>query len=100
IRDKLVTGVQTCALPIFASVIAHEYPGPLTQLFAYGMAGGVSAARWGGQKHFASDVLLAVPLAGTWGIRFSVPIPTTAMPKLPEIGRASCRETGLSTGCG
>jgi hypothetical protein len=41
-----------------ASVIAHEYPGPATQLLAYGLAGGVSAARFAGQKHFASDVLV------------------------------------------
>ena len=36
-----------------ASVIAHEYPGPLTQLLAYGAAGGISAARFVGQQHFA-----------------------------------------------
>ncbi len=41
-----------------ASVIAHEYPGPLTQLLVYGLAGGVSAARIAGQKHFASDAVV------------------------------------------
>ena len=41
-----------------ASVIAHEYPGPLTQISAYGVAGGVSAARFAGQKHFMSDVVI------------------------------------------
>ena len=45
-----------------ASVIAHEYPGPLTQLLAYGTAGGVSAARWAGQKHFFSDVAIGAAL--------------------------------------
>ena len=45
-----------------ASVIAHEYPGPLTQLLAYGLAGGVSAARFAGQKHFASDVVIGSAL--------------------------------------
>src|SRR6202162_1176112 len=45
-----------------ASVIAHEYPGPLTQLLAYGGAGAVSAARIVGQKHFASDVVLGSAL--------------------------------------
>ncbi|MFZ0418118.1 MAG: capsule assembly Wzi family protein [Candidatus Sulfotelmatobacter sp.] len=45
-----------------ASVIAHEYPGPMTQLLAYGMAGGVSAARLVGQKHFASDVVVGSAL--------------------------------------
>jgi hypothetical protein len=47
-----------------ASVIAHEYPGPLTQLLAYGAAGGISAARFAGQKHWASD--LAVGSALGW----------------------------------
>jgi hypothetical protein len=42
-----------------ASVIAHEYPGPLTSLFAYGMATAVSASRVGGKEHFPSDVLVA-----------------------------------------
>ena len=33
-----------------ASVIAHEYPGPVTQLLAYGMAGAISAARIAGHQ--------------------------------------------------
>ena len=45
-----------------ASVIAHEYPGPLTQLLVYGLAGGVSAARVAGQKHFASDAVVGSAL--------------------------------------
>src|ERR1700677_4217201 len=45
-----------------ASVIAHEYPGPLTEFLAYGLASGVSAARVVGQKHFASDVLVGSAL--------------------------------------
>jgi hypothetical protein len=45
-----------------ASVIAHEYPGPVTELLAYGMAGGVSAARFAGQKHFASDIVVGSAL--------------------------------------
>jgi hypothetical protein len=40
-----------------ASVIAHEYPGPVTQFLAYGLAGGVSAARVIGHQHFATDAL-------------------------------------------
>ena len=50
-----------------ASAIAHEYPGPLTQLFAYGVAGSVSAARWAGQKHFASDVIISSALGWYMG---------------------------------
>lgn len=45
-----------------ASVIAHEYPGPLTQLLVYGLAGGVSAARFAGQQHFATDLLVGSAL--------------------------------------
>ena len=41
-----------------ASVLAHEYPGPLTKAFAYSVAGVVSAARVAGKKHFPSDVLV------------------------------------------
>lgn len=50
-----------------ASVIAHEYPGPLTQLFAYGAASGVSAARWAGHKHYASDVIIGAALGWYMG---------------------------------
>jgi Capsule assembly protein Wzi/PAP2 superfamily len=41
-----------------ASVIAHEYPGPLTSLFAYGLASAVSTSRLTGKQHFPSDVLV------------------------------------------
>ncbi len=41
-----------------ASVVAHEYPGPLTQFFVYGLATGVSASRVMGRQHFPSDVLV------------------------------------------
>jgi membrane-associated phospholipid phosphatase len=40
-----------------ATVIAHEYPGTLTKILAYGAAGLVSYARIGAHKHFPSDVL-------------------------------------------
>jgi hypothetical protein len=50
-----------------ASVIAHEYPGILTQLLVYGVAGGVSASRWAGQKHFASDVVISSALGWYMG---------------------------------
>src|SRR5689334_19918654 len=45
-----------------ASVIAHEYPGPLTQLLAYGLAGSVSAARVVGHQHFATDAIVGSAL--------------------------------------
>jgi hypothetical protein len=41
-----------------ASVIAHEYPGPLTQVLSYGLAGAVSAARVEAHQHFISDAVI------------------------------------------
>ena len=41
-----------------ASVIAHEYPGPLTQFAVYGLATAVSASRVAGSRHFPSDVVV------------------------------------------
>ena len=41
-----------------ASVIAHEYPNPYTELLAYGAATTVSIARVTGRKHFPSDVVI------------------------------------------
>lgn len=45
-----------------ASVFAHEYPGPLTQFLAYGLATGVSVTRVTGKQHFPSDVLVGSAL--------------------------------------
>jgi membrane-associated phospholipid phosphatase len=50
-----------------ASVLAHEYPGPLTQLLVYGAATGVSAARLIGQQHFATDVIAGSALGWYMG---------------------------------
>lgn len=41
-----------------ASVMAHEYPGPLTTFLAYGLASAVSASRISTKQHFPSDVLI------------------------------------------
>jgi hypothetical protein len=41
-----------------ASVIAHEYPGWLSQTLAYGTASAVSVARVTGRKHFPTDVMV------------------------------------------
>lgn len=45
-----------------ASVIAHEYPGPLTQALVYGTAATVSIARVTGRQHFPSDVVVGSAL--------------------------------------
>lgn len=41
-----------------ASVVAHEYPGVLTKLLAYGAAGIVSYSRVKSGEHFPSDVVI------------------------------------------
>jgi hypothetical protein len=41
-----------------ASVIAHEYPGPLTSILAYGAASAISFSRTTAHQHFPSDVLI------------------------------------------
>jgi len=47
--------------------MAHEYPGTLTQILAYGLATGVSATRVTGQQHFASDVIIGSALGWYFG---------------------------------
>jgi membrane-associated phospholipid phosphatase len=41
-----------------AGVIAHEYPGPLTKILAYGAAGLISYSRVKARQHFPSDVFV------------------------------------------
>ncbi len=41
-----------------ASVVAHEYPGPLTEFLAYGTASAISISRVFGKEHFPSDVVV------------------------------------------
>jgi membrane-associated phospholipid phosphatase len=41
-----------------AGVVAHEYPGPLTKIAAYGLATVVSFSRVQASQHFPSDVLI------------------------------------------
>ncbi len=53
---------HTAAAFSIATVVAHEYPGILTKLLAYGGAAAVGAARVAGQKHFTSDVLIGAAL--------------------------------------
>lgn len=50
-----------------ASVLAHEYPGTLTKILAYGLATGVSATRVTGQQHFASDAIIGSALGWYFG---------------------------------
>jgi membrane-associated phospholipid phosphatase len=45
-----------------AGVIAHEYPGTLPKLFAYGVASAVSYSRVHGRRHFPSDAVIGSAL--------------------------------------
>jgi membrane-associated phospholipid phosphatase len=45
-----------------ATVMAHEYPGPLTKFFAYGLASAVTLTRVTSKEHFPSDVLIGSAL--------------------------------------
>src|SRR5205823_9096715 len=84
IRDKLVTGVQTCALPIY---------GPPHARRARGRAGAVGRRRGppdvcpGGRRRLE----LRAPGAGAQPPRGPPPL-CPRCPPGPEIGRASCRE--------
>jgi membrane-associated phospholipid phosphatase len=56
----------------FASVIAHRYPHKLWLKWGvYGLATGVSLARVGGRKHFASDILVGGALGYVTGTYFA-----------------------------
>jgi hypothetical protein len=58
ISNSSFPSVHALAAWSAASVLAHEYPGPLTQILAYGLATGVSVARVSGRDHFPSDVVV------------------------------------------
>jgi membrane-associated phospholipid phosphatase len=49
-----------------AGVLAHEYPGPGTEILAYGLASTVSIASVGSKQHFPSDVLIGSALG--WAV--------------------------------
>lgn len=50
-----------------ASVISHEYPGPLTEVAAYGLATLVSTTRVTAKQHFPTDVLIGGALGWYFG---------------------------------
>jgi membrane-associated phospholipid phosphatase len=45
-----------------ASVLAHEYPGPLTKFLAYGLASGITVSRVTSKDHFGSDAFIGSAL--------------------------------------
>ncbi len=66
-----------------ASLVAHEYPRTWVKLLAYGAASSVSAGRFLGREHFASDIFVGSILGYLIGA---------------HIFHARC-EPGLSEGC-
>ncbi len=50
-----------------ASILAHEYPGALTKLLAYGLASGITISRVTSKQHFASDVIVGSALGWYMG---------------------------------
>ena len=50
-----------------ASILAHEYPGPLTKFLAYGLASGITVSRVTSKQHFASDVVVGSALGWYMG---------------------------------
>jgi membrane-associated phospholipid phosphatase len=45
-----------------ASIVAHEYPGPLTQIGAYGIASAITVTRVTAKQHFPADAVVGSAL--------------------------------------
>src|SRR5205823_10415678 len=90
IRDKLVTGVQTCALPIYRRVaVAYRQVERLTSDGSqHNLALRVRGERVTGIAGRAAHERMAFPTASN--------VPEVSL----EIGRASCRERGEISGGG
>src|SRR5262249_1694074 len=50
-----------------ASVFAHEYPGPISKLLAYGLASAITVTRVTSKQHFASDAWVGSALGWYMG---------------------------------
>jgi membrane-associated phospholipid phosphatase len=64
--DSFVSEHSAIAWSI-ASVVAHEYPGPLSKLAAYGLASAVTLTRVTSKQHFASDAVVGSALGWYFG---------------------------------
>src|SRR5205823_8898061 len=97
IRDKLVTGVQTCALPIFITP-SLSFMAEATSdagIRSFGVAYGLYNLAWGAG-------LLAGPALGGFlfermGFARLLLAWSPPLALVIEIGRASCRERGWSS---
>src|SRR5699024_11922980 len=93
IRDRNVTGVQTCALPILPSAP----PATHTSASPYWIARNASPMEWVLLAH-AVTTLVHFPFAPRSMATF--PAAILAIIIGTEIGRASCRERGQLPGAG
>src|SRR5262249_57286946 len=93
-RDWSVTGVQTCALPIWSITLSISGP-PYLTMTGDGHYGFVTS-RSGSHKPGAPDRLSVIDLADPdLKVVQTVKLPRPKMALMhPEIGRASCRERG------
>src|SRR5690606_41057158 len=85
IRDFHVTGVQTCALPIFKNTLQEYFD-------EVHYAQRVDDADWAYELSFERETQVATPDAGDTTIKPYAVALFSEDPDLDEIGRASCRE--------
>src|SRR3546814_10556035 len=85
-RCALVTGVQTCALPIYSITTVHFVP---SMLSAFQVALQISMEQLKGN---ASTSLSSLRYIFCSGEALSLPQVQQCHQILPKIGRASCRE--------
>jgi membrane-associated phospholipid phosphatase len=64
--DSFPSSHATTAWAI-ASVISHEYPGPLTKILTYGAATAITYARVRGEKHFPADAFVGTGIGWLTG---------------------------------
>src|SRR5207248_8588270 len=88
IRDRTVTGVQTCALPISTEGTAASGTATVGALFG-GLITYSRSFDVDGSRRVVQARAIAATSAAKSSFRFSIPSPTTNNTK---IGRASCRE--------
>src|SRR5207253_5771439 len=98
IRDGHVTGVQTCALPIFLA----DYPYPVEKRLDVGKYALTSESERNDPRKFQvqygeTDFNFIQRLMEEWGIYWFF---EHSDGKHRQIGRASCRERGESGGVG
>src|SRR5437588_2758058 len=94
IRDHCVTGVQTCALPISPRKGGLVLGVGITLVVTLLL---LATVRWWAKWFFAVCCLTTLRALVMGALGRTISVPSIAA---PEIGRASCRERGSSSGVG